>query len=391
MRLKPLALYIHIPFCQHKCIYCDFYSLPLHSLPNGASEIRRQYLESLKKEFLSYKDRVIEGHEIISIYLGGGTPSILDVSEIKFIKDFIYENGYVKPGAEFSIETNPGTASEEKLRCYLNIGINRISIGVQSLDDRDLKFLSRIHTAGEAEDIISKAREIGFKNISLDLIFNLPNQTSEKWLYNLKRAVALPVDHVSAYSLIVEEETELFRMVQNKQVVISDSETDSDLYLETIEFLEKNGFYQYEVSNFAKPGFESIHNNAYWNYSDYLALGCSSHSFVNGERWWNVRDLHAYVKSVDETGTAQSGSELLSHDQQFEEFIMLRLRCGRLDFAEVEKRFGVDLNNFLKKTLDQYSAIGLLKFTDGLVTLTPKGFSLADEIISKFLSEISPR
>ena len=391
MRLKPLALYIHIPFCQHKCIYCDFYSLPLNSLPNGALEIRRQYLESLKKEFLSYKDRVIDGHEIISIYLGGGTPSILDVSEIKYIRDFIYENSCVKQGAEFSIETNPGTANEENLRGYLSIGINRISIGVQSFDDRDLKFLSRIHTAEEAEEIISKAREVGFNNISLDLIFNLPNQTSEKWLYNLKKSVALPVDHVSAYSLIVEEETELFRLVQNKQVVISEPETDSELYLETIDFLEKNGFYQYEVSNFAKPGFECIHNNAYWNYSDYLGLGCSSHSFINGERWWNVRDLHAYIKSVEEKRNARTGSELLTKDQQFEEFIMLRLRCGKLDFAEVEKRFGVDLNNFLKKTLAQYSTLGLLRFADGLITLTPKGFSLADEIISKFLSEISPR
>jgi len=391
MQPKPLALYIHIPFCLHKCIYCDFYSLPLHAIPGDIPKLRRQYFEALKKELTSYKESVLNDHEIISVFLGGGTPSILDVAEIEYIRDFISETCTVIPGAEFTIETNPGTANEEKLRGYIDLGINRISIGVQSFDDADLKFLSRIHTAEEACDIITKAKEAGFKNISLDLIFNLPNQTRDKWIYNLEKAVSLPINHISAYSLIVEENTELFRLVENKRVIIPDSETDSDLYLETIDFLEKKGFYQYEVSNFAKRGYECIHNNAYWNYTDYLGLGCSSHSFVKSERWWNIKDLSSYLKSIDENGAAKTGSESLSVNQQFEEFIMLRMRCGMLDYTEVKNRFSVDLNYYLSGTVAQYSELGLLHFSGNAIRLTPKGFSLADEIISKFLSKITLR
>lgn len=388
MPLDPLSLYIHIPFCKHKCIYCDFYSLPTVSLGKNYSTLRSQYLDALKTELLSYKKNLLIGREIKSIYLGGGTPSILETDEIKFILDSVRDICCVSSSAEVTIETNPGTADIGKLHGWLKTGVNRISIGIQSFNDDDLNFLSRIHNSDEASEIVTKAADAGFQNISIDLIFNLPGQSRDKWLSNLTKAADLPVHHISAYSLIVEENTELYRMVENNLVSIAGSEVDSDLYLETIRFLSKHDFVQYEVSNFAKKGFECVHNNSYWNYSDYLGLGCSSHSFINRCRSWNFRDIHNYLHAVKDTGKGTEGSELLTNAQQIEEYIMLRLRSGILDFSELINIFGVDIRSSLDNLVADFQKIGLIQPGNNRYTLTPKGFSLADEIVSRILAVI---
>jgi oxygen-independent coproporphyrinogen-3 oxidase len=239
----------------------------------------------LKKEILHYSKNYPDERIYSSIYFGGGTPSLMEPGYLREIISYLKNNYRISEDAEITMETNPGTVDKEKLRLFRKSGINRISIGIQSFDNDDLAFLTRIHDKDTAIQTVLLANEIGFENISIDLIFNLPGQTKEKWEMNLHKAVELHVKHISAYSLILERGTILNKMVLDDKVAIQDDDYDAELYELTIDFLETNGFAQYEVSNFAKPGYECRHNNAYWRYRDYLSFGPSSHSFMNGRRW----------------------------------------------------------------------------------------------------------
>ena len=252
------ACYIHIPFCDHKCIYCDFYSII-------TSDNIQSFLKSLKKEINYYAEKYSANRELISIYFGGGTPSLMESEYISQIIETVKSKFIVQENAEITLETNPGTVTLEKLKSFRSFGINRISIGIQSFDNDDLKFLTRIHNSETAINTVKDAANAGFENISLDLIFNLPGQTEKKWVKNVEQAVRLPIKHISTYSLILERGTILNKMVLDGKVKIADEDYDAELYETTIDFLTSNGFDQYEVSNFAKPGFEYIHNNAYWH------------------------------------------------------------------------------------------------------------------------------
>ncbi len=282
--MKDSALYVHIPFCDHKCIYCDFYSI-ITSDNIGA------FLKSLKLEIDYYTEIYSHNRFFTSIYFGGGTPSLMEPEYIEEIIIHLKKNFLIENSAEITLETNPGTVTEQKLKSFLKTGVNRISIGIQSFKDDDLKFLTRIHDSETAIKTILNAYNAGFENISADLIFNLPGQTKDKWLYNLETIIQLPVKHISAYSLILEKGTILNKMVLDGKVKIQEEDYDAELYELTIDFMISTGFIQYEVSNFAKEGFECIHNKAYWEYRDYLSFGPSAHSFVNGKRWWNFSSL----------------------------------------------------------------------------------------------------
>ena len=272
--MKDLSIYIHVPFCDHKCIYCDFYSIINF-------ESRKKFLDSIKKEINNYR-YLKEERLVKSVFFGGGTPSILDPDEIAFILDAISSVFNVDENAEITFESNPGTVDEAKLNEIKKTGINRLSIGVQSFDDDELKFLTRIHDRQTAINTFDLAVKSGFDNINIDLIFNLPGQTKSLWESNLAQAVKLPVTHISAYSLILERGTILNKMVLDGKIKISDSEFDADLYEYTIDFLGEHSFLQYEVSNFAKPGFKCIHNLVYWQHKEYIGLGPSAHSFIFG-------------------------------------------------------------------------------------------------------------
>ncbi|MEJ2103550.1 MAG: radical SAM family heme chaperone HemW [Ignavibacteriaceae bacterium] len=354
--MKRTACYIHIPFCDHKCIYCDFYSII-------TSDNIQQFLNSVKKEISNYAQKYSEGRELISIYFGGGTPSLMDAKYISEIIKSVKNNFYLNENAEITLETNPGTVSFEKLKIFREIGINRISIGIQSFDEDDLKFLTRIHNSETAIRTVLNAADAGFENISLDLIFNLPNQTKKKWIKNLEQAVKLPIKHISAYSLILERGTILNKMVLDGKVKISDEDYDAELYQTTINFLVNNGFYQYEVSNFSQSGYECIHNNAYWHYIDYFGFGTSAHSFTNNKRWWNYSSLKMYIDHINKFGSAVAGEETISSIKALDEFVMLELRSSGLDTKRFENLFGPVGKGWLK---EKYPYLEMLKKKDFL-------------------------
>ena len=379
--MKKTACYIHIPFCDHKCIYCDFYSII--TTDNISS-----FLPGLKKEISHYAEKYSKDRELVSIYFGGGTPSLMKPDYIFEIIEKIKKSFVVKDDAEITLETNPGTVSLEKLKQFRKQGINRISIGIQSFDNDDLKFLTRIHNSETAIRTVNDAAKASFENISLDLIFNLPGQTKQKWVKNLEQAVKLPVKHISAYSLILERGTILNKMVLDGKVKIADEDYDAELYETTIEFLTSTGFYQYEVSNFTKPGFECVHNNAYWHYTDYFGFGTSAHSFVDGKRWWNLSSLKMYMDKIQKEGNAVAGSESIRTENALNEYIMLELRSSGLNIQMFENRFGEESKKWLKKKYPYFEMLknqNFVTINNAIVKLTPKGYAVCDEILAEIL------
>ena len=376
--MKESALYVHVPFCDHKCIYCDFYSII-------TSDNIKPFLSSIIKEIEYYSDFYSNGRIFTSIYFGGGTPSLMERGYLGEIINSLRNNYNVSDDAEITMETNPGTVDKEKLKSFKKTDINRISIGIQSFYDDDLKFLTRIHDKKTAIETVNNAKEVGFDNISVDLIFNLPGQTKEKWKENLETAVKLPVKHLSAYSLILERGTILNKMVLDRKVNMQDDDHDADLYEMTIDFMEKNGFIQYEVSNFTLPGYECRHNNAYWRYRDYLSFGTSAHSFVDGKRWWNYSSLKRYISEIDKNSCAVAASEDISKEQRFNEYIMLALRSSGLDLTEFKNMFGENWINekydYIKKLMKR----NLVTMDEKYLRLTKNGYAVCDEILKEIL------
>jgi len=376
--LKDSALYIHIPFCDHKCIYCDFYSII-------TSDNITLFFNSLTKEIEYFSKLYSVDRKFSSIFFGGGTPSLMQPEYIADIINHLKKYFLVNTDAEITMETNPGTVDKAKLKSFKDAGINRISIGIQSFDEEELKFLTRIHDKQTAIQTLNNAADVGFENISIDLIFNLPNQTKEKWIENLNTAIALPIKHISTYSLILEHGTILNKMVLDKKVTMQDEDYDADLYETTIDFLLSKGFYQYEVSNFTKPGFECMHNNAYWRYREYLSFGTSSHSFVDGKRWWNYSSLKKYISEIELNNHAIMNSEIISKEQMHEEYVMLAMRSSGLDLGDYRKKFS---DAWIKKN---YSYFELLKnehhitINDNWIKLTSKGYAVCDEILKNIL------
>ncbi len=403
--MKDSALYIHIPFCDHKCIYCDFYSII-------TSDNINPFLSSVKKEIDYYSGLYSEGREFSSIYFGGGTPSLMTPAYIAEIISHLKNKFAIAEDAEVTLETNPGTVDKKKLKDFHDAGINRLSVGIQSFHNDELKFLTRIHDSDTAIETIHNARDSGFGNVSLDLIFNLPGQTREKWSGNLRQAVTLPITHLSAYSLILERGTILNKMVLDKKVILQDDDYDADLYEHTMDFMAEHNFIQYEVSNFCLPGYECRHNNAYWRYRDYLSFGTAAHSFMDGRRWWNFSSLKKYIHEIETKGNAEAGSETVNEKQRVDEYVMLALRSSGLDlydFAEkfsgesavvpvseagiprrMERRPGgvFSAANWIKEKNDYFVQLknqNLLEIDDHFIRLTKKGYAVCDEILGNLL------
>jgi len=378
MNQKKTAIYIHIPFCDHKCIYCDFYSLISY-------ENIEEYLKSLFLEIEFYSKRYNDNRIYKTIFFGGGTPSFMEPKYIGKIIDKLKQNFKVDTNAEITLETNPGTVTKDKLRDFRNAGINRLSIGIQSFDDNELKFLTRIHNKETAIKTVEEASIAGFENLSIDLIFSLPNQSLITWKNNLLIATSLPIKHISAYSLILEKGTILNKMVLDGKVQMATDNHDAELYNFTMDYLQEQGFEQYEVSNFAKENYECLHNNYYWQYEDYLSFGTAAHSFMDGKRWWNYSSLKKYISEINLNGNAIRGSEVLNKNQMLNEYIMLGLRSNGLNTNKIKNKFSKKWYFEKEEKLKSFFTDGYLLESKDIIMCTKEGYLVCDEIISKLL------
>lgn len=376
--MKESSLYIHIPFCEHKCIYCDFYSIITF-------ENQSEFIKCLKSEIDFYSENYFKDSKFSTIFFGGGTPSILEAVQIEEILNHLFKRFNFSENLEVTLETNPGTVDVDKLKSFKEAGINRLSIGFQSFDENDLKFLTRIHDKQTAIKTVEKAFASGFENINIDLIFNLPNQTKDKWKHNLDVATKLPIKHISAYSLILERGTILNKLVLDGKVKIQDEDYDADLYQFTIDYLTNCGFNQYEISNFAKDGFECQHNLAYWSHKDYLGIGPSAHSFRENKRWWNFSSLKRYINEINLNGHAKMSEEILSVNELEDEYIMLALRSKGLYLHKLTERFGNDWITKSEEKINQYIQSGFMIKQNDLLKMTPSGYAVCDEILKNLL------
>ena len=377
------SLYLHIPYCERKCIYCDFYSIE-------NMESKERFLSALKKEIVMRGEEFADKETFETIFFGGGTPTLLSPKQMDELLSLLHKTFHITSNAEITSEANPGTVDVEKLRGYKTAGFNRMSFGIQSFHKDELEFLSRIHNAEEAERAIHNAYEAGFENVSCDLIFSLPNQTPEKWKETLLRAIALKPKHISAYSLIVEENTPLSVMVKNKIVSPLPEEIDAEIYESTMEILSQHGFMQYEISNYALPGYESRHNKNYWNHENYLGFGPSAHSFwrkekSQGKRWWNARNIQGYCEAIEAGKFPLSGSEIVDRKTLLNEEIFLGLRSGGIRLDIVKNDFDVDILALHNSIITEYGEQGLLTIQENLLKLTSKGYVLCDAIAERLM------
>ncbi len=390
------ALYIHFPYCKHKCIYCDFYSITV-------LKSKKLFVHSLLKEIQLYKSTPpFYMNSFSTLYFGGGTPSLLSPEEFTLILNTIKTSFQLDGDAEISIEANPGTAPEKNLIAYKKAGINRLTLGVQSLHDGELKRLTRIHSSTGAVKAFHSARQAGFDNLGIDLIFGIPGQLLLSWRETLTKAVDLQPQHVSMYGLTYESGTPLTRAAEKGELSKCDEELERDMYLTGIEFLEKAGYEHYEISNFALPGARSRHNQKYWDGSFYLGFGPSAHSYDGGHRWWNAANVENYIKTLTKDQLPVEKKERLAKNQKLEELILLGLRrVEGLRLAEWKQKSKQDLLQQAERILTllggfettippfKPSKTGkLLTICNQSLCLTREGLLLYDKICEKLLEII---
>ncbi|MBQ9030383.1 MAG: oxygen-independent coproporphyrinogen III oxidase [Parasporobacterium sp.] len=405
--MKELELYVHIPFCRKKCNYCDFVSFAdcLHLTDRYVSALCREITQAAAY----YKDR-----EIVSVYIGGGTPSILNCGQMEKILDCLntsfrlkgsrekrrglFLQKKIRPSLEFSIEVNPESADREKLKLYRSHGINRLSIGLQSTDDKDLKMLGRVHSLQDFTKVFEEAREAGFDNINIDLMQAIPGQTLPAWRKVLALAGSFRPEHISAYSLMIEEGTAFHTLKKEGKLQLPDEDTEREIYYDTRDFLEKTGYHRYEISNYALPGFECAHNCGYWKRTDYLGLGLHASSMVSNTRWKNTADLMAYLEAMENfSGISETEKpfripgvseppEVLSRQEQMEEFMFLGLRMTE----GVSKKgffgeFGQDLEYTYADVLPRLRSMELIASEGDRIFLTDRGLDVSNPVLAEFV------
>ena len=360
------GLYVHVPFCKTKCPYCDFYSVTsLSSIPD--------WLEAIKREMLLYRDRF---SHFDSLYLGGGTPSLLPDHDLADLHHHLRTPLSLFRDTEFTVEANPDDITSDKLAVLRDLGVNRISLGVQSFDDRDLRFLKRRHTADQAVKALERFKGAGFAKVGLDLMYGLPGQTESSWVKTLEQAVSFNPEHISCYQLTIHESTPFGNLQAKGEIKPPGEEKESAFFVLTSAFLKEKGYLHYEVSNFAR-GEENLcrHNLKYWRHAPYLGLGPSAHSYQDGSRWWNLRDLEGYCRALAEGKPPVAGSETLTPEQVYLETILLGFRT----------REGVDREIFrnrpgTEEVLRHLRQAGLVHMVGGQVVPTIKGFLVADSL-----------
>lgn len=370
----PLELYIHIPFCVQKCQYCDFLSGP------SDQETRGRYIEALLTEIRAVQG--IKAYEIVSVFIGGGTPSVLEAEAIASIIETIQKKFYFSPDAEITIEANPGTVDLAKLKTYRRAGINRLSLGLQSTDPEELKMLGRIHTYKEFLQSYQWAREAGFHNINIDMMFAIPGQTGEAWRSHLRQVAELKPEHISAYSLIIEEGTPF----AERELDLPDEDTEYQMYEDTAAVLEEYGYHQYEISNYAKEGYACRHNIGYWRRTEYLGLGLGVSSLYEGRRFSNTRDMQEYLGFSGDSERIRKDITELSLNDQIEEFMYLGFRMTEgISEIDFEQKFGQKLENIYGSVLKKYKETGFLEKVGTNWRFTRKGIHVSNHILAEFL------
>ena len=376
------GIYVHIPFCVRKCAYCDFVSFPENSVPE------------------SYVDALIEEIELVScggeypaafdtVFFGGGTPSLMTGAQMRRVMDALNAHFPILEGAERSMELNPGTATSQKLAAYRTAGVNRLSIGLQSTHDDLLRSIGRIHTFSQFLDTLSFAREAGFDNINVDVMHGLPGQTQERYLDTLKTVCDLAVQHISAYSLILEEDTPLHARVANEEVKLPDEDAVADMQDAGIDYLASRGYERYEISNFAREGFECRHNLNYWQNGEYLGFGVAAHAVIRGKRWTryaNVSSLEEYYRLLARNKRPLAETIGLYPADEMFECVMLGLRLVRgIDKAAFRARFGVDIEQAFPVAIEQLNKRGWAAPGDTHLALNRRGLDLQNEALQLFM------
>lgn len=377
--MKPISLYIHIPFCKSKCYYCDFLSFA------NKEPFMDMYIDILILEMKSHA-AIIRERKIMSIFIGGGTPSTLPLKSIQKIMQEINLIFNVEKNAEITIECNPGTLTREKILGFKESGINRISLGLQSTFDNHLKTLGRIHSFKEFEENFHMLREIGYHNINVDLMFGLPEQTINDWIISLEKVVKLKPEHISAYSLITEAGTPFFEMKKKNLLILPDEDTERLMYYETNRILEKEGYVHYEISNYSKAGYECRHNNVYWTLKDYIGIGLGAASYNNLTRSENTADFDNYIKSNGNLDEIIISRHISSVSEQKEEFIFLGLRLIKgISNNEYKGMFDEDLMLSYGNIINKLTQQELLKVNEDNIRLTAKGIDVSNYVMAQFL------
>lgn len=381
--MKEIGIYIHIPFCKKKCNYCDFISF------QNKNEYIEQYISCLKKEIeKSIKIENIEEIIVKTIYIGGGTPSYISSNYIVDLIKEIKKKYKIIDNAEITIEVNPGTVTRSKLEDYYNIGINRLSIGLQSDNYDILKIIGRIHTYSEFLETYELARDIGFKNINIDLMLALPNQTIEILENTVNKIIKLKPEHISIYSLIIEEGTKLEEQIKNKEIKLPDENTERIMYHLVNEILKQNNYIQYEISNYSKPNFNSKHNLDCWNQKEYIGFGIASHSYINMERFSNTENLEEYIKNIknEQIQNNYTINEVQNKTTQMKEYMMLGLRkIQGISVSEFKQKFNENPIYLYRIELNKLVEKELIEIDFDNIKLTKKGLDFANLVWGEFI------
>lgn len=377
--MKTLGVYIHVPFCVQKCAYCDFLSSP------ATRQAQIEYLRALKREIESESVKYKE-FEVDTVFFGGGTPSILESNDIIEVMQVLRKFYNISENAEVSMEVNPATANLEKMIGLRNAGVNRLSIGLQSTNDEELKLLGRVHSYEDFLETYSLARAVGFDNINIDLMSALPGQTIETWLGTLNRVLDLRPQHISAYSLIIEEGTRLYDEL-DKFPPIPDEDEDRKMYQETKRILAQKGYERYEISNYAQKGYESRHNIRYWKRDNYVGFGLGSASMVENVRWNNTSDMEVYLKELlEKTGSVKDDIQKLTENECMEEFMFLGLRMIKgVSKTDFYKAFGKSIGEVYGSVILKWKKENILTENDDYIALSDKGIDISNVVLSEFL------
>lgn len=378
---KTLGLYIHIPFCAKKCAYCDFYSFT----PENARFVE-DYVSAMMLQMEDISDSC-RSMTVDTVYFGGGTPSMLPIKQFTRLMDSVRRNFRLAKDAEITSEVNPGTVDLKYLKSLKSLGINRLSIGMQSLKDTELEVLGRIHTVEQFEQTLVNAGRAGFTNISVDIMYGLPGQTLASFLDTLRGVCMLNPEHISLYCLKIEEGTPFYSM--RDTLSLPDDDTEYDMYMKAVDFLTARGYERYEMSNFARDGKYSRHNMKYWNCEEYIGIGASAHSYFGGERYSTVRNAESYINGLE---ILESGipiideSRIIDKAESMNEYVMLRMRLDEgVDMKEFERRYGVDFYDKFGYLLDEYVAGGFVKRIGDSYAFTSKGMFVSNYILSAVL------
>ncbi|WP_158735049.1 radical SAM family heme chaperone HemW [Alteribacillus sp. YIM 98480] len=380
--MAPSAIYVHIPFCKQICFYCDFNKFYLENQPVN------DYVDALGKEIRDTFS-INQGQSISSVYIGGGTPTALNNDELeKVILDIKSNAPLLENELEFTVEVNPGEAGLDKLQLMQSLGVNRLSIGVQSFDSSLLKKIGRSHSAKEALKTIDLAREAGFENISIDLMFGLPGQTMQMWQETIATMLDQNIPHVSAYSLKIEEKTMFYNWQRQGKLQTIPEDKEAQMYEELVSRLQASGYDTYEISNFAKKGFESRHNQVYWENKEYFGFGAGAHGYVNGNRYANIAPLTHYIKALQQGESAVKETHKVTTQEMMEEEMFMGLRMKKGVKEEIfKKKYGSSYFDVFQEAIQDLQHKELLKDTGSSLHLTKKGRLLGNEVFERFLFE----